>query len=433
MVIQSLGDFRGPAKRLDDVDLPKIAHRIGVGEDELHAVMDVETSGTGFRKDGSLQRLFEPHIFYRELGPGQKRDLAVKRGVAYPKWNPRGYAKNDEKFAIAYSIDPDAAIRATSWGFGQIMGFNARLAGYETAEQMVRHFLEDEEHHINAMVTFIINAGLAPALRRHDFRAFARGYNGAAYEANGYHLKLASRFAYWQKKRDTPWSPDVKVPPRTKQIESSIILQRGDRSDAVKALQKALNVLGYDAGRTDGIFGALTEAAVKRFQADHDLLVDGWVGDKTKIAIGAALKRNKSEPAKTPLPPTKIPEITKRPTEVIEDELRKRGSRTINGSDEVKEKADSLKELARKHFRDTIGKLIAGGTPLAIIGALFDFLKENPWIIAVLIAVAVLGFLYFEWKQSRVASQTAKIADEQKVVAEKIAIARVDDAIMGVR
>lgn len=39
--------FKGRAKRLDDVDLPRIGHQIGVGEDEIHAFMDVEAAGSG--------------------------------------------------------------------------------------------------------------------------------------------------------------------------------------------------------------------------------------------------------------------------------------------------------------------------------------------------------------------------------------------------
>lgn len=64
--------FKGRAKRLDDIDLPRIGHRIGVGEDELHAFMDVETSGGGFDPQGRPKILFEPHVFYRNL-TGAKR------------------------------------------------------------------------------------------------------------------------------------------------------------------------------------------------------------------------------------------------------------------------------------------------------------------------------------------------------------------------
>jgi hypothetical protein len=35
--------FKGAAKRIEDVDLPRIGHMIGVGEDKIHAVLDVES------------------------------------------------------------------------------------------------------------------------------------------------------------------------------------------------------------------------------------------------------------------------------------------------------------------------------------------------------------------------------------------------------
>lgn len=40
-------DFKGAAKRIEDVDLPRIGQQIGVGEDVLHALIEVETRGTG--------------------------------------------------------------------------------------------------------------------------------------------------------------------------------------------------------------------------------------------------------------------------------------------------------------------------------------------------------------------------------------------------
>ena len=59
------------------------------------------------------------------------------------------------------------------------------------------------------------------------------------------------------------------------------ILRRGCRGEAVKELQERLNYLGYSCGGVDGIFGDDTKDAVKAFQAERGLAVDGVVGPKT--------------------------------------------------------------------------------------------------------------------------------------------------------
>lgn len=196
----------GKAKRLDDIDLPAIGAEIDVGEDEIHAVLDVETAGGGFDSIGRPKMLFEPHIFYRELGPGPARDKAVALGLAYPKWGQKKYPKDSyARLGQAMEIDLEKALRSASWGLGQIMGFNCKLAGYATARQMVDAFLDDEETHLRAMVKFIINSGLHDELRGHDWAGFARGYNGAGYAKHGYHTKLAAAFKRWQGIPDTPY------------------------------------------------------------------------------------------------------------------------------------------------------------------------------------------------------------------------------------
>lgn len=44
----------------------------------------------------------------------------------------------------------------------------------------------------------------------------------------------------------------------------------------------------YDCGAADGIFGAKTETAVRAFQRDHNLTVDGIAGKDTQAALYAA-------------------------------------------------------------------------------------------------------------------------------------------------
>lgn len=205
--------FRGAAKRLDDIDLPKLGRMIGVGEDELHAFLDVETRGTGFDPQGRPRILFERHKFYKYV-PAEKRTEAVNAGLASK--TPGGYGKESEqydKLLRAIKIDRKAALYSCSWGLGQIMGFNHLLAGYQTVDAMVEAFMADEENQLLAAVNFITNTGLADELRRHDWAGFAKGYNGENYRINRYDEKLAEAFAKWKRIKDTPWQPGADPAP----------------------------------------------------------------------------------------------------------------------------------------------------------------------------------------------------------------------------
>lgn len=55
----------------------------------------------------------------------------------------------------------------------------------------------------------------------------------------------------------------------------------------VTLLQEALNVLGFACGRSDGIFGAFTERAVREFQRNAGLPADGIVGADTVKSVQA--------------------------------------------------------------------------------------------------------------------------------------------------
>jgi N-acetyl-anhydromuramyl-L-alanine amidase AmpD len=59
-------------------------------------------------------------------------------------------------------------------------------------------------------------------------------------------------------------------------------LRRAAKGAAVEELQKALGILPVD-----GAFGPKTEAAVRKFQREHDLVADGIVGPRTWAEIDA--------------------------------------------------------------------------------------------------------------------------------------------------
>jgi len=79
-------------------------------------------------------------------------------------------------------------------------------------------------------------------------------------------------------------------------------LALGDNGDDVKALQLALITLGYSCGKwgADGEFGLATRNAVKAFQKDAGLTVDGVAGSQTFKAINERLPESGDDPVDPP-------------------------------------------------------------------------------------------------------------------------------------
>ena len=69
--------------------------------------------------------------------------------------------------------------------------------------------------------------------------------------------------------------------------KSSGTLKKGSKGDNVKALQNALNSLGYGNLAVDGVMGTQTVNALKKFQKDSGLSADGVFGSKTQNALSA--------------------------------------------------------------------------------------------------------------------------------------------------
>ncbi|MGH3972485.1 MAG: N-acetylmuramoyl-L-alanine amidase [Pseudonocardiaceae bacterium] len=65
----------------------------------------------------------------------------------------------------------------------------------------------------------------------------------------------------------------------------SYIITHPMRGDDVFTLQERLLELGYDVGRADGTFGLQTETALRSFQRDYGLAIDGTCGPGTLRAL----------------------------------------------------------------------------------------------------------------------------------------------------
>lgn len=66
----------------------------------------------------------------------------------------------------------------------------------------------------------------------------------------------------------------------------STLSKMGSRGDEVRRIQQKLKNWGYYTGSVDGIYGSQTQNAVRKFQRDNGLTVDGIAGPKTLSYLG---------------------------------------------------------------------------------------------------------------------------------------------------
>ncbi len=97
-----------------------------------------------------------------------------------------------------------------------------------------------------------------------------------------------------------PWETVTVVTPQTTRL--------GDSGELVEFIQDTLMALGYDIGaKVDGIFGKVTEQAVKQFQRDRGLAADGVVGPKTWPVLRATDDDEPDNDTESPLPEENAP------------------------------------------------------------------------------------------------------------------------------
>ncbi|HPF86476.1 MAG TPA: peptidoglycan-binding protein [Candidatus Limiplasma sp.] len=83
------------------------------------------------------------------------------------------------------------------------------------------------------------------------------------------------------------------------------VIKKGEDSDRVRTVQQRLKELGYYTGEIDGQFGSGTEEAVRLFQRQNDLDVDGVIGSMT---LAAVMDENAAMVTITPTPnPNTLP------------------------------------------------------------------------------------------------------------------------------
>jgi hypothetical protein len=255
----------------------KEARRRGIEAAVLLAVVEVESGGRIFARVGSRDEpliRFEGHYFDRLIRP-DLREQARSMGLSAPRAgavkNPAAQAARWQMLARAEALDRKAAFASTSWGLGQVMGEHWAWLGYAGVDELVASARSGFAGQLSLMLAYIDKAGLVAALRERDWARFARGYNGPAFARHGYHTRIAAAY-----RRQVAMVQSTGSRPGD--------LRRGSTGEAVARLQGALAGAGH-AVDIDGRFGVQTEAAVRQFQRNAGIAVDGIVGPVTEASL----------------------------------------------------------------------------------------------------------------------------------------------------
>lgn len=237
------------------------------------AFMYVETNAiAGELFNGVLRAIirWEGHYFDR-LVPTKLQAKARALKLASPKVggipNPASQSKRYEILELGKTLDVTAAISSCSWGVGQVMGSHWKWLGFKSAEEFEKTAQSGFSGQLAIMFAFMQKSGVIPHLRRLDWSAVARIWNGPKFAANKYDTKMATKYA----ELEGSGSPKPK---------SSGMLRAGSKGAKVRDLQALLVRAGYSV-TVDGDFGVATERALKAFQIKSKLEVDGVAGPRT--------------------------------------------------------------------------------------------------------------------------------------------------------
>lgn len=177
-------------------DWQRVATRLGVNVASIKAVAHVEAAGSGFLADGRPKVRFEAHIFSRQTQGVFDQDHPA---ISSAHWDTRlnvGNVGEHNRLKLAMSLHAEAAMKSTSWGSFQIMGFNYRAAGYDNVKSFVAAMQQSEAKQLDAFVCLVLSDPRTHrALQNQDWETFARRYNGPDYAKNSYDSRMAAAYS----------------------------------------------------------------------------------------------------------------------------------------------------------------------------------------------------------------------------------------------
>jgi murein L,D-transpeptidase YcbB/YkuD len=253
----------------DNADYRRAAARLDVPVANIMAMAAVESAGETFwLLDGKLvvPVRFEAHWFGKLTG---YRFNDSHPDLSCVSWHPELAARTRagawDQLNRARALDRDAADQSASHGAFQVMGMHWKRLAYPSVKAFVDSMnANGDDGQMDAFARFIqTDPALHASLALGAWLDVEQRYNGGGYGGTyAARLRVAAEIF---ESHDAPKAPRA--------------MRKGDRGADVAALQTALGV------RADGDFGAATDAAVRLFQGDRGLSVDGIVGAMTRAAL----------------------------------------------------------------------------------------------------------------------------------------------------
>lgn len=175
----------------------------------MEAVAQAESGRRAFGQDGRLIVRVEAHLLLsRQYG---KPDLFEPYFAytpnnifeAFYRQTPQGpwiayhgdQRREHEALALARRLHNETALRCTSMGAGQVMGFNAGRVGFTSAQEMFDVMSRSESSHYVAMCNYMLSdPALHAAVNARDWPEIGRRYNGSASAGEKYR---ATYIALW--------------------------------------------------------------------------------------------------------------------------------------------------------------------------------------------------------------------------------------------
>lgn len=190
---------------LTSADIIAAARKQRIEPAAARAVLEVEANGRGFSAvTGRILIQFEPAWFERLLPASVKtainlalnarkigKTLSPEEVALLLNWTTvQGNRVQDQTaeykaFNAAFALHGATAMKSTSWGLGQLMGFHFQRLGFGSVGEMVDYCKLGEAQQFELTLRFICtDPALFKAINAHDWNAFAYRYNGSRYKGD---------------------------------------------------------------------------------------------------------------------------------------------------------------------------------------------------------------------------------------------------------